>query len=98
MDWLWTWGGRCFGYRGGDNLWTYDGRHVGRLVKDEVYSPDGHYLGEINNGRLITRTDKKGGRGPRFSARGRRGAFAKMADYAGYAMLAGYEDFPQIEK
>ena len=45
MDWLWTWGGRCFGYRDGDDLWTYDGRHVGRFHDDEVYAPDGQYLG-----------------------------------------------------
>jgi hypothetical protein len=25
MDWLWNWGGECFGYREGDRLFTYFG-------------------------------------------------------------------------
>ncbi|NSW84553.1 MAG: hypothetical protein HPY90_15220 [Syntrophothermus sp.] len=58
-QWLWTWGGRCFGYRDGDDLWTYDGKHVGRFIGDEVYAPDGSYLGEIKDGRLITNLSKK---------------------------------------
>lgn len=49
MQWLWTWGGKSFGYRDGDNLWTQDGRHVGRFHGDEVYGADGSYLGEIRN-------------------------------------------------
>jgi hypothetical protein len=60
MDWFWTWGGKCFGYRTGDNLFTYDGRQAGRFYGDEVYGSDGHYLGEIKNNNLITHSAKKG--------------------------------------
>lgn len=31
MDWLWNWGGECFGYREGDSLFTYFGHEVGRF-------------------------------------------------------------------
>lgn len=48
MDWLWTWGGKCFGYRSGDDLRTYDGCHVGRFHGDDVFGPDGRYLGEAS--------------------------------------------------
>jgi len=96
MEWLWTWGGACFGYRDGDELWTYDGRHVGRFHGDDVYGRDGHYLGEIRSGnRLITSRGNKGRRTVGFTPWADRGAYAKYADYAGYAMYAGYDDFPK---
>ena len=99
MEWLWTWGGRCFGYRDGDDLWTYDGKHVGRFSGDEVYAPDGQYLGEIISGnRLITNKSKKSWRHGSFTPYARRAGYAKYADYAGYAMYAGYEDFPKLER
>ena len=97
-QWLWTWSGRCFGYRDGNDLWTYDGKHVGRFVADEVYAPDGRYLGEVMNGRLITNLGKKHYRSSPFTPCARRGSYAKYADYAGYAMPAGYEDFPKLER
>ncbi|MGE5437707.1 MAG: hypothetical protein ACM3O3_10805 [Syntrophothermus sp.] len=60
MKWLWTWGGKCFGYQEGDNLWTHDGYHFGKFRDDEVYGMDGRYLGELkNDNRLITYTSKK---------------------------------------
>jgi hypothetical protein len=60
MEWLFTWDGKCFGYREGDNLWTHDGRHIGRFYGEEVYGQDGKYLGEIMSGnRLITNKSKK---------------------------------------
>lgn len=99
VDWLWTWGGRCFGYRDGDDLWTYDGRHVGRFHDDEVYAPDGQYLGEImSKNRLITNKGKKSWRRGSFTPHAQRAGYAEYADYAGYAMYAGYEDFPKLEK
>jgi hypothetical protein len=62
MTWLWTWGGKCFGYRDGDDLWTYDGQHVGRFHGDEIYGRDGRYLGEVmNESRLITNKAKGAG-------------------------------------
>ena len=97
MTWLWTWGGRCFGYRDADDLWTYDGRHVGRFAGDNVFDSNGQYLGEVSSERLITRLDRKGLDGPSFAPFSGRPANAKLADHAGFAMLAGYEDFPKIE-
>ena len=101
MNWVWTWGGRCFGYMDGDDLWTHDGRHVGRVSKDregEIYGPNGRYLGEIrNDNRLITNVSKKSWAGFGFAPYGRRAGFAKYADYAGYAMYAGHEEFPAPE-
>jgi hypothetical protein len=98
MEWVWTWGGKCFGYLDGDNLWTYDGKHVGKRSGDEVYGSDGRYLGEIKSeNRLITNRSKKSWRGHSFSPYGRRGAYVKYTDYTGYAMYAGYEDFPPPE-
>lgn len=95
MDWLWTWGGTCFGYRDGDDLWTFDGRHVGRFSGDEVYDRSGRYLGEVMaENRLITNRAKLGWTGYAFTPYGRRGAYAPYASYAGYAMYAGHQDFP----
>ena len=68
MNWVWTWGGECFGYFDGDDLWTHDGRHVGRRSEDEIHAPDGHYLGEVRNeNRLITNSAKKSRRGYSFA-------------------------------
>jgi hypothetical protein len=47
MDWMWTWGGECFGYQNGHSLFTYFGRKVGRFHNGEIYGSDGRYLGEI---------------------------------------------------
>ncbi len=59
MDWFWTWGGECFGYRRDDKLFTYHGLQVGRFYGDEVYGSDGRYLGEIKSEkRLITNGGK----------------------------------------
>ena len=93
MDWLWTWGGKCFGYRDGDDLFTYRGKQAGRFHGDEVYSTDGRYLGELISGRLITNRSKTSWRKAGFGAV-LRGSYAKYADYAGYAMYAGHQDFP----
>jgi hypothetical protein len=61
MDWFWTWGGECFGYRNGDWLFAYTGRQVGKFYDDEVYGADGRYLGEVRSkNRLITHRGKKG--------------------------------------
>ena len=98
MQWLWTWGGTCFGYRDGDDLWTYDGRHVGQFHGDEIYGQDGRYLGELMDGdRLITNRGKSSWRQSSFAPYGRRAAYAGYAGYAGYAMYAGYDDFPAPE-
>lgn len=96
MDWLWTWSGKCFGYREGDDLWTHDGRHVGRFVGDDVYGPEGRYLGQLMNDKLIRNTGKTSWQHSGFTPYGRRGMLGKFGDYAGFAMYAGHEDFPAL--
>ena len=99
MDWMWTWGGKCFGYRDGNDLWTYDGRHVGRFQGDDVYGPDGTYLGEIRNGnRLIRNRAKANRRASSFSPYNRRVGHVKHVNYVGNVMYVGYEDFPASEE
>ena len=93
MNWLWRWGGKCFGYRDGDDLFTHRGRQAGRFHGDEVYGADGRYLGEFMSGRLITNRSKASWRKAGFTPV-LRGSYAKYADYVGYAMYAGHEDFP----
>ena len=98
MDWMWTWGGKSFGYRDGDDLWTQGGKHVGRFNGDEVYGPNGEYLGEVmSENRLITNRAKSGWRSFAFTPYGRRSAYSGYAGYAGYAMYAGHQDFPPHE-
>ena len=93
-DWFWTWGGKCFGYREGDQLFAYHGLQVGIFHDDEVYGADGRYLGDVmNKDRLITDRGKKNWRQSSFSPV-RYGGYARYANYVGYAMYAGHEDFP----
>lgn len=95
MDWVWTWSGRCFGYRDSEDLWTHRGVWVGRFHGDDVFGSDGDYLGELMSGnRLITNRAKKSRRAARPAVRGRGGNYAPFANYAAYAMYAGHEDFP----
>ena len=94
MDWMWNWGGECFGYRDGDALFAYHGKQVGKFEGEEVYGADGRYLGEVmNQNRLITNRAKAGWRKFSFTPT-RRGGYARYAGYAGFAMYAGHEDFP----
>ncbi|WP_420798731.1 4-fold beta flower protein [Aetokthonos hydrillicola] len=97
MHWLWTWSGRCFGYKLENNLWTHDGRHVGRFWGDEIYDSRGYYLGEVKNeNRLISNISKKNWRKSSYAPYSKRGAYARYANYAGYAMYAGHKDFPAL--
>ena len=94
MDWFWTWGGECFGYRIDDGLFTHDGREVGRFSEKEIYGPDGRYLGEVmNDNRLITCLGKRNWVSGRFAPRSG-GSYVRFVGYVGYVMYAGYEDFP----
>lgn len=93
MQWLWTWGGKSFGYRDSDNLFTYSGKHVGKFYEGEIYDTQGKYLGEMMNDRLITDIRKKSFLKYPFAPYVG-SPYAKYADYAGYAMYAGYQDFP----
>jgi hypothetical protein len=98
MDWLWTWGGICFGYREGDDLWTYDGRHVGRFAGKEVYARTGTYLGELmNDNRLITSRAKTNRMHRSFTPVTNRTACTRCENCTGYPMYSGYEDFPAPE-
>jgi len=99
MKWLWTWGGKCFGYRDGDNLWTYDGYHIGKFRGDNVYGRDGRYLGEIkSDNRLITNKSKKNVVSSSFTPYANRVGYVKYIDYIGYVMYLGYEEFPSPEE
>ncbi|MGR9393934.1 4-fold beta flower protein [Rhizobium leguminosarum] len=95
MNWLWTWGGECFGYREGDDLWTHDSRHVGRFIGDTIYDCNGRYLGEImSENRLIRRQGAQFQQGYSFTPWARRPPYVKYVNYVGYVMYASYEDFP----
>ena len=95
MQWLWTWGGRFFGYREGDVLRTYDGRHVGRFEGNEVYDRHGHYLGEIirEENRLI-RNRSKAKRTSSFTPVAKASPAKKLVDFGEFTPFEGYEDFP----
>ena len=96
MSWLWTWGGRCFGYREGENLWTCDGKHVGKFWGEEVYGPDGQYLGQLwTDNRLISSTPKKTWRRSPFPPHNQRARSPlNFSDRVGYTFRPGYEEFP----
>jgi len=97
MNWYWTWGGECFGYRVKDRLFAHHGIEVGHFDEDEVYGSDGRYLGEVKSEkRLITHRAKKNWRRCGFTPT-RYGSYARYCNYVGYMMYAGYEDFPSPE-
>ncbi|MFA6055588.1 MAG: hypothetical protein WC769_09455 [Thermodesulfovibrionales bacterium] len=98
MEWLWTWKGKSFGYRNGDELRTRDGRHVGRFIDDEIYAPDGRYLGEVIDGRLITHESKKSRRKASFTPKSTLIGQVGRIGYVGNVMLAGYEEFPSADE
>jgi hypothetical protein len=95
MEWLWTWGGECFGYREGDDLWTYGGKHVGCFHGLELYAPDGWYLGEIKQGnRLVIDRSKSGRTVPPFTRSIDRLACPRYGDYPALTLYLGHRDFP----
>jgi hypothetical protein len=93
---LWTWGGKDFGDREGDELWTYDGRHVGHFHGTKVYAPDGRYLGELQReDHLITRIVRQPRHRKAFTPLPDRPARPAFIGFGGLPMpKAGYEDFP----
>src|SRR4030042_3126269 len=98
MEWLHTWGGRSFGYKDGEDLYTHGGKHIGKFHGNEVYGKNGQYLGEIYNSRLITNTSKRNYRKSPFTPYISRVGHVNQVNYVGNVMLAGYEDFPKLEK
>jgi hypothetical protein len=91
---LYTYGGKFFGNRDGDNLWTHDGRHVGRFRGDDVYDKQGRYLGEIKSGKLITNRSKAGRSSSSFTPHAGRVGFVPSVGHVGSVLPVGYEDFP----
>ena len=92
---LWTWGGKDFGDRDGDELWTYDGRHVGHFHGAEIYGADGSYLGELQrDDHLITRTAKQLQHRKAFTPLPNRPARAIFIGFNELALPKGYQDFP----
>lgn len=97
MDWLWTWGGKFFGYKDGLDLWTYTGKHVGKFYVNEVYGENGQYLGELLYGRLIISVKKKNYvRGPFIPYR-KRYYTSYYVDHVRRPMLKSHEDFPILK-
>ncbi len=95
MDWVWTWGGKSFGYIDNVSLRTHYGKHIGKLYGEEIYGTDGHYLGEIKSkNRLITNISKKNWNKGSFTPYIDNVGSVPYVDYVGYVMYAGYEDFP----
>jgi hypothetical protein len=93
MDWLWNWGGECFGYREGESLFTYFGKEIGRFDGEEIFGNNGRYGRGHERPPDHEAVQEKLGEGS-FGPR-RSGSYARYANYAGYAMYAGYEDFPR---
>lgn len=94
MTVLYTWGGTHFGHRDRDRLRTRDGRDIGHFQGNEIYGHNGRYLGELMNGRLITCRTKALRRSGLSTAYPRTMPSARHVPFAAYAMLAGYQDFP----
>ena len=97
--WLWTWSGKCFGYREGDDLFTLEGLQVGRFAGREVYGWDGRYLGEIGPGEdamaLVTNLYKRSRTQDGFRPVLVEARTARAAQPA-RPLYAGHEDFPSM--
>lgn len=97
LNWLWSWGGKCVGYKDEDYLWRYDGHNIGKFYGIEVYSPDGCYLFEqYSNGRLVIDKSKKNNTNEQYAALNTREAIDKKDDISGFALYANFEDLPSL--
>ena len=95
---LWTWSGKDFGDRDGDELWTFDGRHIGHFHGDNVFAADGGYLGELrHDDHLITRLSSLPMRCPRFTPLPGRPARPHYRGFSSFELLPGFKDFPAPE-
>jgi hypothetical protein len=94
IEWLWTWGGKSFGYRSQDALYSCQGTQIGRFAEgDEIYGYEGNYLGEIRTAdRLITNLSKHKWRRPRFLPTVGRG-FEQKTDTSAKNLPDGFTDF-----
>ena len=97
LTWLWTWSGKCFGYREGDKLFTLEGLQIGRFVGREVYGADGYYLGEtgpVDDAQaLVTNMYKRSRTQPGFAPVLADPKAARPGQPA-RPFYAGHEDFP----
>lgn len=94
MEWLWSWGGRCIGYRIGDSLFTCEGRQLGQFGEgDEIYGSNGDYLGEIRGGdRLITNLSKVAWKRGAFAA-GVSKILTERSEASAKQLPVGFQDF-----
>ena len=89
----WSWSGNYIGYLVGDYLYSKKGKPVGVFLHDELYNFRGEYIGEIRNeNRSIVNRSKKHKRST-VSSKPCSRCGKSYCNYAGYAMIAGYEDF-----
>ncbi|KAA5612286.1 hypothetical protein [Rhodovastum atsumiense] len=94
LIWLWTAGGKSFGYRLGDELWSLSGRHCGRFVGNQVFSMTGAYRGEVIHGnRLVTNLAWRNLNQPGFLPALCWVGVPGRSDQAPLDIPAGYEDF-----
>lgn len=97
LNWLWSWGGKCVGYKDGDYLWGYDGHNIGKFYGMEVYSPDSCYLFEqYSNGRLVIDKSKKNKTNEQYTPLNTREAIDKKDDISGFVLYANFEDLPNL--
>ena len=89
----WAWGGKYIGYQSGVYPFSNHGEPLGKFYGDELYDFSGHYIGEIRNQNrlIVNRSSKYKRKSSIYKPCGSAGC--SYCDYAGYAMIAGYEDF-----
>ena len=91
MKYYWAWGGKYIGFSEGDYLYSKKGTPIGYIDGREVFGFNGKYLCDIINDRLIVKKGKCVLGGAR--AKPCRMCGASFANYVGYVMYAGYQDF-----
>ncbi|MCX7749689.1 MAG: hypothetical protein N2645_22785 [Clostridia bacterium] len=96
-DWIWTWGGRFFGYLEGEYLWSYTGKNIGKISGNDVYNASGAYIGEICYHRLVTNLNKKSLGKTGYHNFDSKSPVPKAPDIPGYDLVDGFEDFPKLE-
>ena len=98
MESLWTWHGRYFGYREGDDLGTYSGIHVGRFRESSVFDRYGRYLGEAVGSRVVVNTPDLTLQSQPFAPRPRRKRLSALVGLPGLPLDPEREDFPPPEQ
>lgn len=91
MKHYWAWGGKYIGFSEGDYLYSKKGTPIGYIDGSEVFGFNGKYLCDIINDRFIVKKGKCVLGGAR--AKPSRMAGTSFANYVGYVMYAGYQDF-----